>query len=475
MKAVRMTLALSLLSVLLAAATAHAYQSLPPRTFSDLVEQRAPSVVNIQVVQKIKGSGQLFFNGQPIDPDDPNMPDMFRRFFEQFGAPTPPPERRGQGSGVILTRDGYIATNHHVVAGASTINVILHDESEHEGTVVGSDPKTDLALVKIDAGYDLPAAPWGDSDQLDVGDWVMAIGNPFGLAETVTAGIVSAKGRVIGAGPYDDFIQTDASINPGNSGGPLFNLDGEIVGINTAIVAQGQGIGFAIPSVMARRVLDQLRQNGRVVRGWLGVGIQEITEELAQSLELPEANGVLVSQIFEDSPAAKAGFEPEDVIIEYEGTRVRELSDLPRLVADTKVGKRVEVVVLRDGERRTLRPVIARLEEEDPLATAPPANPPEQNDQDMARKYGLELRTLTPEIARREGLTRSKGVIIARVLPRSPAARAALNPGDVIIEVEHERVETVEDFARQARRAKEERLLLRVVRGDRYLFAVLRP
>ena len=296
MNRIRASLALGVLLAIIAL-PAHAYESLPPRTFSDLVDKRAPSVVNIQVVQKSEANGQMYFHGQPVDPNDPNVPDLFRRFFEQFGAPQQPPERRGQGSGVIISEDGYIATNHHVVDGATTITVILHDETELEGTVVGSDPKTDLALVKIDAGHKLAAAAWGDSEHLRVGDWVVAIGNPFGLSETVTAGIVSAKGRVIGAGPYDDFIQTDASINPGNSGGPLFDLDGQIVGINTAIVAQGQGIGFAIPSQMARQVLDQLRENGQVVRGWLGVGIQEVTKELAEGLGLPDTSGVLISQI----------------------------------------------------------------------------------------------------------------------------------------------------------------------------------
>ena len=474
MKRIRASLALSILLVFFAL-PAHAYESLPPRTFSDLVDKRAPSVVNIQVVQKSEPGGQMFFHGQPVDPNDPNVPDLFRRFFEQFGAPQQPPERRGQGSGVIISEDGYIATNHHVVDGATTITVILHDETELEGTVVGSDPKTDLALVKIDAGHNLAAASWGDSEHLRVGDWVVAIGNPFGLSETVTAGIVSAKGRVIGAGPYDDFIQTDASINPGNSGGPLFDLDGQIVGINTAIVAQSQGIGFAIPSQMARQVLDQLRENGQVVRGWLGVGIQEVTKELAEGLGLPSNDGVLISQIFEDSPASEADFEPEDVIVEYEGKPVRELSDLPRLVATSEVGKRVNVVVLRKGKRKELRPRIARLEEKDAVTAGAQPSEPAPAHQDAARKYGMELRTLSPELARREGLTRSEGVLIARVLPQSPAAKAALAPGDIIIEVEHERVRSVEDFARQARNAKEERLLLRVVRGDRYLFAVLRP
>ena len=464
--------ALAALGMLLAASPALAYESLPPRTFADLVDQRAPSVVNIQVVQKSQPRGQLFFNGQPVDPGDPNMPDLFRRFFEPFGA-QPRPERRGQGSGVILSSDGYIATNHHVVAGATTITVVLHDETEHEGTVVGSDPKTDLALVKINAGYKLPAASWGDSGKLRVGDWVVAIGNPFGLAETVTAGIVSAKGRVIGAGPYDDFIQTDASINPGNSGGPLFNLDGEIVGINTAIVAQGQGIGFAIPSDLARSVLDQLKDGGAVVRGWLGVGIQEVSKELAGALSLPDSNGVVVSQIYEDSPASAAGFEPEDVIVEFEGKPVREISDLPRLVATTPVGKKVTVGVLRKGKRRNLTPVIAKLDERaEQVTSAAPASP---GDEDLARKYGFELRTLSPELARRERLSRTEGVLIAGVYPASPADRAALRAGDIIIEVGHGRVRTVEDFYAQAKRAKDERLLLRVVRGDRYLFAVLRP
>ncbi len=443
-----------------------------PVSFADLAERLRNTVVNIRTTQRMPG-GQLLFNGRPIDPNDPNLPENFRHFFAPFGD-IPAPERQGQGSGVIISPDGYIATNHHVVQGATSISVVLLDETEYDGRVVGSDPKTDLALVKIDPKQPLAAADWGGSAALRVGDWVMAIGNPFGLAETVTAGIVSAKGRVIGAGPYDDFIQTDASINPGNSGGPLFNMKGQVVGINTAISAQGQGIGFAIPSDLARGVLDQIRKSGSVTRGWLGVGIQRLTKELADSLSLPEGKGVLVSQVYEGSPAQKAGFAAEDVIVQYDGNPVNDVSDLPRLVAATPVGKKVEVVVVRDGKRKTLQPVVAQLEEEGGARPEGPETAP-GGDRGITGKLGLKLRPLTPALAKKSGVSVRKGLYVQEVAQGSPAGRAGLEAGDVILDVNRRPVATPKEFAQMAREARNERILLRVARGESYLFVVIRP
>ncbi|MEW6774895.1 MAG: DegQ family serine endoprotease [Bdellovibrionota bacterium] len=444
--------------------------------FADLAESLRKTVVNIRISQKIPGTGgQLFFNGQPIDPNDPNIPDIFRHFFGDFGM-QPPQERQGQGSGVIISPDGYIATNHHVVAGATTIKVVLLDETEYDGKVIGSDPKMDLALVKIEPKGKLEAANWGDSEAARVGDWAMAIGNPFGLTETVTVGIISAKGRIIGAGPYDDFIQTDASINPGNSGGPLFNTKGEVIGINTAISARGQGIGFAIPSNPARKILDQLKKSGSVIRGWLGVGIQQLTPELAESLGLPDTKGVIVSQVFEDSPAQKAGFEPQDVIVDYDGKPIRSVNDLPRLVADTPVGTKVKISVLRDGKRKTLDPVIAQQEGEEVAQAEGEQNPEWKGEQDNPlEKYGLRAQTLTPQMAREQRVAVKRGAFVTEIQRGGPADRAGLEPGDVIVEANRRGLSSARDLEQVIRLAKNGQVVIRFVRGDQYFFAVLKP
>jgi serine protease Do len=307
------------------------------------VKRVKPSVVNISTTTLVKGP-DLYdrFFGQANPFRDFFGEDFYERFFGDM--PQREFKQRSLGSGFIIDRDGYILTNNHVVEKAQSIKVRLSDEKEYDAKVVGRDPKTDIALIKINTRQNLPVAPLGDSDSLEVGDWLIAIGNPFGLEHTVTAGIVSAKGRVIGAGPYDDFIQTDASINPGNSGGPLFNLNGEVVGINTAIVSGGQGIGFAIPINVAKELLPQLKTKGRVVRGWLGVMIQKVTPEIAKGFGLKESEGALVSDVMEGSPAEKAGIKRGDVIVSYNGKRIKEMDQLPKLVGTTEVGKKVKVV-----------------------------------------------------------------------------------------------------------------------------------
>ncbi|MDH4101304.1 MAG: DegQ family serine endoprotease, partial [Nitrospirota bacterium] len=371
--------------------TATAIAAPMPDTFADLVKNERPAVVNISTTQKMEGVG----------------PHSFKDF---FGKEAPREHKVSSlGSGFIISKDGYIITNYHVIEKSTDIKVKLSDEREFEAKVVGKDKKLDLALLKIEAKENLPFAPMGDSDVLREGDWVIAIGNPFGLGHTVTAGIVSAKGRVIGAGPYDDFIQTDAAINPGNSGGPLFNIKGEVIGINTAIISQSggsMGIGFAIPINMAKEILDSLKAKGVVVRGWLGVYVQKITPQLAESFKLKDQSGALVADVVKDGPADKGGLKQGDVIVEFDGRKIKDMSDLPKIVANTPVGKTVKVVVLRNGETTPLSITIQKLAEEGEV----------EEGSDL-EKFGLTLQNLTPEIAKQLKLTEETGVLVTGVLP----------------------------------------------------------
>lgn len=431
-------------------------------TFSKLAETLKPAVVNISTTMVVKQPP--FFRGRPSPFGEQ---DPFREFWERFfGGEIPQEfETKSLGSGVIINKEGYIVTNNHVVENAKEIMVTLSNEKDYQAEVIGRDKKTDLALIKVDAKEDLSVAPVGDSDKLRVGEWVIAIGNPFGLAETVTAGIVSAKGRVIGAGPYDDFIQTDASINPGNSGGPLFNFWGEVVGINTAIVATGQGIGFAIPINMAKAVLSQLKDKGRVVRGWLGVGIQRVTSQLAKSFGLKEAKGALVSQVFKDTPADRAGIKQGDVILEFDGKKIENFGDLPRTVASTPPGKTVTVKIFRDGKVLTLELTVAEMKEKTEVAKAPSEKP-----------LGITVQDMTPEIARGLGLEEVAGVVVTNVNPHSPAAEAGIRRGDVIQEVNRKPVENAAAFARTVEEAKnQESILFLIRRGENSLFVTVSP
>jgi serine protease Do len=399
-------------------------------------------------------------------------------------------ETRSLGSGFIINKEGYIVTNNHVVENAKEIVIALSNEKDYKAEVIGRDKKTDLALIKIDAEEDLTVVPLGDSDDLEVGEWVMAIGNPFGLAETVTAGIVSAKGRVIGAGPYDDFIQTDASINPGNSGGPLFNLRGEVVGINTAIIATGQGIGFAIPVNMAKELLPQLKEKGRVIRGWLGVGIQRVTSELAKSFGLEEAKGALISQVFKGTPAVfkgtpadRAGIKQGDIILEFDGKEITEFGDLSRTVASAPPGKTVEIKVFRDGKVLTLETTIDEMEEKVEVAKEPSEKPIDEMEEkvEMAKEpsekpLGLTVQDITPEIARGLNLEGVTGVVVTQVTPGSPAAEAGMRRGDVVQEVNRKPVENVEDFGQAIEDAKsQESILFLIRRGESSLFVTVSP
>src|SRR5919198_5616272 len=338
-------------------------QPVPP-AFVELAKHLRPAVVNISSKQ-VEGKAAPSRSPFGREENDP-----FQEFFDRFfgGRGGPRRQRSGLGSGFIINSTGFIVTNSHVVEGATEIKVTLATKEEFDATLVGRDPKTDLALIKVKSPKSLPTVPFGNSDALEVGEWVLAIGNPFGLGHTVTSGIVSAKGRIIGAGPYDDFIQTDASINPGNSGGPLFNMRGQVVGINTAIVASGQGIGFAIPIDLVKPLIPQLEKTGEVTRGYLGVSIQSITPDLAKALKLEDRQGALVAEVVPGGPAARAGIERGDIIVEFNGRKVEEMNDLPRLVASISPGTDVDVKLVRKSQEKVVRVKVAELKEEQTAA-----------------------------------------------------------------------------------------------------------
>ena len=435
-----------------------------PANFSDLAEKVRPGVVNIQVVKKVNNVGFGFrgFSGNPFGDQNP-----FGDFFGPFSQGNPHREykQQGVGSGFIMNKEGYILTNNHVVEDADQIKVKLANGKEYDGKVIGRDPKTDLALVKINGASDLHPLTLGNSDNMKVGNWVVAVGSPFGLEQTVTAGIVSAKGRVIGSGPYDNFIQTDASINPGNSGGPLINMNGEVVGVNTAIIAEGKGIGFAIPINMAKDIAPQLQEKGHVTRGWLGVSIQDMTPEIAKSMGLKEKKGALVAQVLTGSPAEKAGIEQGDVIAEFDGKEVSDSKDLPRIVASTPVGKTVTVKVLRDGKVTDRQVKLGEMEEKGVKVSGSPAS---------HKSLGITVQNLTPEIAKHLGLKKETGVVVTGVEQGSPAEEAGIQTGDVIQQVNRKPVKNVEDFVQKVETAKsQDSVLLLLQRGQNNLFAAV--
>jgi serine protease Do len=429
-----------------------------PSSFAGLADKLSPTVVNVKVTKIEKAA----FHGPQI-PEEP-FGDFFERFFKEM--PRMPRDHRtqGAGSGVIISKDGYILTNNHVVEGAKEVTVTLANKKEYKARVVGRDPKTDLAVLKIEAKKPLPAAAMGDSEQLKVGDWVVAIGNPFGLSHTVTSGIVSAKGRVIGAGPYDDFIQTDASINPGNSGGPLFNMSGEVVGINTAIIPYGQGIGFAIPVNTAKPLIPQLVTKGEVTRGYLGVSIQTITPDLAKALKVEDREGALVADVVSGSPAKKGGIERGDIIVAYNGKTVKESHDLPAMVAATPVDEKVTVTVLRDGKEHKLSMKVGKLPSEEAKL--------EKSVQPAKGKWGLQLHDLTPQIAHQFRIKADQGVVVVGVEPGSPANEAGIQQGDVIVEVDRHSVHSVNDIKENIDKSKDKDHLLLLVQRENGKFFV---
>jgi serine protease Do len=433
-------------------------QSLPD--FATLAKRLGPSVVNVSTTQ-IRKTAQ----GVPFDSDDP-MSQFWQRF---FGGRVPGGQQRmsGVGSGFIIDKNGTILTNYHVVDGAQKIVVTLSDGKNYDAKVIGKDQKTDIAVIKIDAGENLPVVTLGDSDHLEVGEWVMAIGNPFGLDHTVTSGIVSAKGRQIGAGPYDNFIQTDASINPGNSGGPLVNLRGEVVGINTAIFSQSGGnigIGFAIPTNSIKELLPQLKEKGRVVRGYLGTTVQKITPEIAESLGLKQNSGALVADVVKGSPAERAGIKTGDIIVEFDRNEVKDSADLPTVVARVTPGKTVQLKVKRDGKEVSLPITVGELKEKEVAATG------EEGD------LGLAVQPVTPEIAQSLGLDRANGLVITSISPGSAADEAGLRSGDLITQVNRRPVNNLADYNRELNRdnQKGKPVLFLVQRGQSSLFLALK-
>jgi len=480
-------------------------------SWAPLVKQVMPTVVNVAVVQEVKSTGYPFAGpggdegggdqggeggdqgggdqggggapapGVPGNPFGPNSPfggggngnggDPFEQFRHFFGQMPHQFKQRGLGSGVIVSPDGYILTNNHVVGHADEIHVTLLDKREFTAKVIGKDPKTDLALIKIDTNQPLPAATLGDSGAIEVGDWVMAIGSPFGFNLTVTSGIVSAKGRALG-GNYDNFIQTDASINPGNSGGPLFNTSGQVIGINTAIYSStgsNAGIGFAIPIDLAKSVMQQLKEHGKVVRGWLGVEIQEVTPALAKSFGLAAPTGALIAGVQKDGPAAKAAIQRGDIIVKFNGETVHDEHELPEMVASTPLNRAVPVEVIRGGKHLTLTATIAELKDAQVASAKGPEEP--------GTSWGMQVQDITPEIAQQLKMQNAKGVVIRSVRPDSVAAEAGLQAGDLVLEIDHKKVANADDFASMARAAQKDKqsALLLVQRGSSTLYTVINP
>jgi serine protease Do len=425
-----------------------------PGSFSDLVKKAKGSVVNIYTVTVIKPQiPNLQFKG-PYGQNDP-----FNEFFERFFRDQIPKEyrQRSLGSGVIIDKEGFILTNNHVVERTEEIKVMLNNQKEFDAKIIGRDPKTDLALIQIKSNEPLPPLPLGDSDDLEVGDWVLAIGNPFGLEHTVTAGIVSAKYRRLGAGSYDNFIQTDASINPGNSGGPLLNTNGEVVGINSMIFQGGGGsigIGFAIPINMVKDLLPQLKA-GKVVWGWLGVLIQEITSGLRDKFQLTDQKGALVADVTPGGPAEKVGIKRGDVIFSFDGKEIKEMNDLPYIVASTPIGKIVTVEVIRDGNIKRFKVQIEELKEDKEL----------EEIIEETRNLGMTIEEITPEIARQFGLSERTGLVIVDVENNSPAEEGNMYRGDIIIEVDQIPVYDLKGFQEKIRQYQ---------KGDTILFLVRR-
>ncbi|MBM3549517.1 MAG: DegQ family serine endoprotease [Alphaproteobacteria bacterium] len=472
----------------------------PPESFADLAEQLLPAVVNISTTQTVtrdrrSGQGEQR-EGQRRGPDIPQFPpgspfeEFFKDFFDRGQRPDQGPRRASSlGSGFIIDAAGYVVTNNHVIDGADAdgITVKLQDDSEFKAKLIGKDPKTDLALLKIEPGNKkLPVVRFGDSSKARVGDWVLAIGNPFGLGGSVTAGIVSARARDINSGPYDDFIQTDASINKGNSGGPLFNMQGEVIGVNTAIYSPtggSIGIGFSVPSTLAKPVVEQLREFGRTKRGWLGVKIQSVTDEIAESLGLGKARGAMIASVSENGPAEKAKLRQGDVVLTFDGKEVQDTRRLQRVVAETGVNKDVQVTIWRDGKPMNVTVKVGELEEAEQQASIPAKAEPNQNQRGSSQakvdSLGVVLAPISPELRQKFDIDQnaSAGVVVTEVDQNGPAAEKGMRPGDIIVEVGQEEVKTPADIrskVEKARQAGRKSVLLLVDRQGEMRFIALR-
>ena len=427
--------------------------------FVEVAKKVQPSVVSIRSERTVTGSpgqgfGEDFFKGTP-----------FEDFFKQHGGPPAKRKQMGEGSGVIVDGKGYILTNYHVVTGADKITIRLFDGNELKGTVQGTDPKTDLAVVHVEA-KELPVATLGDSDKLQVGEWAIAIGSPFGLEETVTVGVISAKGRRgLGTGTYEDFIQTDASINPGNSGGPLVNIDGEVIGINAMIIQPGQGIGFAIPINLAKTIMMELINQGKVVRPWVGIGLQDLNPELMKSFKVEEKEGTLISQVFEGGPAEKAGLKVGDIVVEIDGKKTKNSQEVVREVLKKKVGQKIELDLIREGKRIKVEVTTTEMPPEAGERKAPSVN---------KEWFGLQVTTVTPDIAKELGLPKAEGVVIGNVEAGSAGQDAGLRKGDVISEVNRQKIKDENDYRNAMEKTRSGKaVLLLVTRGGTTFFVTL--
>lgn len=440
---------------------ASAIEGITPGSFSDLAERVKPAVVNISTTKTFKrrGSGNPFgrspFNNQFGD-------DFFERFFGDI--PQHDLKQKSLGSGFIISNDGYIFTNNHVVENTDKILVKISDGKEYEAKIIGTDAKTDIALIKIKPDNGLPTVELGDSDAVRVGEWVIAIGNPFGLEQTVTAGIVSAKGRVIGAGVYDNFIQTDASINPGNSGGPLFNMAGKVIGINTAIVAQGQGIGFATPINMAKNILNDLKTKGKVTRGWLGVSIQNISDDIAKSINYKSNNGVLVTDVFKGDPADVAGIKVGDIITEINGKAIKDTHELLLTTASLHVGEKAIVKIVRDGKELSFQIMVAERKDKPEIALS----------QKAGVYFGLSVQEITRELAKQLGISNVAGVIVTDIDEGSPADNVGIQQNDIILQVNKAKITSLKQYlAEMAKASAKKSVVLLVKRGNANFFVGL--
>ncbi|CAB1065677.1 HtrA protease/chaperone protein [Olavius sp. associated proteobacterium Delta 1] len=419
-----------------------------PESFSRLAEMASPAVVNIRIEKTVKSRGPSMrqFQRDPWGREKP-----FKDFFERFFGEDAPREFKqpSVGSGFIIDKSGYVVTNNHVIENADKIVVKLDDDNELDAKVVGRDPNTDIALLKVESDLDFPFIKLGDSKKLKIGQWVVAIGSPFGLERTVTAGIVSAKGRVIGSGPYDDFIQTDASINPGNSGGPLLNMDGEVVGINTAIIASASGIGFAIPISLAQGIIAQLKSEGEVTRGWLGVAIQDLTGEMAEYYGLKDRKGVLVADVFKGDPADEAGIRAKDIILEVNDQKIETSRQLTGMIAGLKVGQVAKIEVFRDRKIKIFSIKLAKRDDTRLKAQSPPQEPKEEDE------LGVRVADLTAEMAQQFNIEDMTGVVVVGVASDSKGAEAGIQMGDIIKEINHRVIESVDDYKTALQKIKE--------------------
>jgi serine protease Do len=461
-----------------------------PDSFADLAEKLLPSVVNISTTQTLKPEHEREHSTSERPKFPPGSPfeEFFKDFFDHNSQQGDNPTGKARkatslGSGFVIDPAGYVVTNNHVIADADAITVILHDDTNLKAKVVGRDTKTDIAVLKVESQKPLVAARWGDSDKARVGDWVLAIGNPFGLGGSVTAGILSARQRDINSGPYDDFLQTDAAINRGNSGGPMFDMDGQVIGINTAIYSPSGGsigIGFAVPSNLAKPVVAELigEPDHEVHRGWLGVRIQAVTGEIAESLGLDKPEGALVASVNDNGPAQNGGIQPGDVILNFDGKPVRDMRHLPRLVAEERVGKVVPIKVWRKRQEATLQVKLGKLDETEKVAAHIPVKEEKpKGNVDTVNALGLTLSNITPDLKDKFSLSDDKGVVVVGVSKDSPAAEKGLKAGDVIMEAAQEEIKNASQVAEKIAEAKKtgrKSILLLVERQGDLRFIALR-